>query len=246
MVSAAGFGVEIEGLVGDVANVILNLLTFAYKEASGFVSWFVGTFPFDNKNKVFALSVITFCSIVLLMGFLGGTGIHGQISGGEGYFGLNAGGVNIGTSNAVIGVSQGLNTSGASGAGELTTSTLGNQTTTTIASNETILTCGGSGDCISRYSEGGSNFCCPAGSGGCAGLCINDYCQPACQTYCVYDDSNPQKCLYELCVEGTENYGNCIQKCIENQCIKNTQTVYLIAPSNNSYVTNGEVTFKWT
>ena len=246
MVSAASFGLDVEGLLYKVIDVIMLALTFSYDKATSFISWTINTFHYDRPRELLALSLFFCFGVILLIGVIGGVGMHGdKTAEGEGLLGLSGEGVNIGSSEAVLGVSDGLTR----GKFSLTTSiapvNITPNATTTI---DISITCDSNADCSARFPEAGGNnpgFCCPAGTGVCEGYCNVD-CNPDCEWGCIdyNNDYNPVACETEGCI-GPNDYGPCITQCGEESCIRSTETVYLVSPANQSTEDNATLNLDW-
>ena len=247
MASVAGFGLDLEGIFYKAVDVIMLALTYSYDKANSFISWTINTFHYNRPMELLALSLFFCFAVILLIGVIGGTGVHGdKTAEGEGLLGLSGEGVNIGSNEAVLGVSEGLTR----GKFSLTTSiapvNITPNATTTI---DLSITCDSNADCAARFPQAGGygpGFCCPVGTGVCEGYCCDD-CVVECEWICVeYDtDYNPPICEEEGCASGTEDYGACVVQCAAGGCIRSDETVYLVSPANQSTEDNATLNLDW-
>lgn len=244
-----GIGLNIEGAFYKAIDLIYLLLTYSYDKVVGFVTFITTHFHYDRPREILALSILFFIGIVVLLGMIGGAGMHG-VSVVEGdntnLLGLSTQGLKIGSDTAVEGIEQGAKLGKLGVTTSIAPVNITLNTTTTITDD---LSCGTNADCAARFPMSlgyGEPFCCPQ-IGDCAGFCNGDCTPSSCEDVCLeYDDSvTPPKCLSWGCKEGTQDFGDCVSGCLDGVCIKSTTIVYLISPANESSEDNDTVVLDW-
>jgi len=241
MVSIFGFGIEAEGIIGNIFSWILNIvltffnfakdaLIYITNSFTNFATFIVGNFNYDNEKQILALAVITLFGLVVLLGVIGGGGMHGQTGiAGTNAMGINMQGFNIGSNVTVASISDegtkdiGLDTG-------VTTIT----PTTTLGENETVgdnLTCGNWQDCIGKNEEWTVNYCCPAYTGDCGGFCVIGACNGG------YNEDGE--------FIGTGWDYDCEDLCSMGECMTSISQIFLTAPLNNTVQNDSTIKFDW-
>ena len=244
-----GLGIDIEGAFYKAIDLIYLMLTYSYDKASGFITFITSHFHYDRPREILALSLMFFIGVVVLVGMIGGAGMHGLsvVDGSDtNLFGLSTQGLNIGSDTAVEGVAEGARLGKLGATTSIAPVNITPNVTTTLTDD---LTCETNTQCGERFPMSlgfGEAFCCPP-VGDCAGYCNGDCVPSSCESVClIYDDSvTPPVCELWGCKEGTQDFGDCVSSCLDGSCIKSLTEVYLVSPANESTEDNSSVVLDW-
>ena len=253
MVGISGLGtgidLDLEGAFYKAIDLIHLMLTYSYDKASGFVTFITSHFHYDRPREILALSLGFFVGVVVLVGMIGGAGMHGiSVVDGDStnLFGLSTQGLKIGSDASVEGIAEGARLGKLGATTSIAPVNITPNATTTLTDD---LSCETNADCAVRFPMSGGfgePFCCPP-VGDCAGFCNGDCVPNSCENVCLdYDNTvTPPVCELWGCKEGTQDFGDCVSGCLDGSCIKSTTDVYLVSPANETTQNNDSVVLDW-